>query len=253
MAKRYIGYNSLITWQYTVYVDFFPDNKRVTSDSWWLLLPSWSFCCQNLQQKSLPQPTSNLWSFGGYTFTKQKIYLYWLVVSNVFYVHSKFGEDSHFDEYIFQRGWNRQLAFFVYIMVLWPSKIRFFPSTRFFGKKHTSITKGLVACGVFGWHVGWTSFAAWIVTTRILGAIRRLVPMVLGAWKPKAGVFSWWFHHHLLMRAVNNMRGRLFDQSESLFSQGKWGVIKIWVGWIIQRVILPSYIGTRISHDKDPH
>ena len=100
----------------------------------------------------LPEPPTKITAsanfqpliFWGLHIYQQKIYLYWLVVSNVFYVHSKFGEDSHFDEYIFQRGWNRQLAFFVYIMVLWPSKIRFFPSTRFFGKNTPPSLKALL-------------------------------------------------------------------------------------------------------------
>ena len=28
-----------------------------------------------------------------------------MVVSNIFYFHPNFGEDSHFDEHIFQKGW----------------------------------------------------------------------------------------------------------------------------------------------------
>ena len=34
----------------------------------------------------------------------------WVMVSNVFYFHPLFGEDSHFDEHIFQLGWNHQLG-----------------------------------------------------------------------------------------------------------------------------------------------
>ena len=38
----------------------------------------------------------------------------WLVVSNIFFIlfSSLFGEDSHFDEHIFQMGWSHQLAIF---------------------------------------------------------------------------------------------------------------------------------------------